>query len=188
LNSGDDALTLPAALNDRDALRRAAQDLVVAAFKVHYGSLVGYLAAAGVRSQDADDLAQEAFLRLYSAIFSGEKIECVRHWLFRVVRNLRVDRLRTRKWEIFLSPREWLRSRQPRDTALSPEASVLNLERLSQLENLMRGLTPVQFEYLYLRMEGCTYREIAGIYKVSIATVADVCARALVKLGAAANE
>src|SRR5689334_6292589 len=47
-----------------------------------------YLSYACRHQSDAEELTQEVFLRLYRALEANERIESVRHWIFRVARNL----------------------------------------------------------------------------------------------------
>src|SRR5271154_1926475 len=86
---------------DETALIRAAQDGDHAAFEqlVHaYDQSVLRLAMNLLRSQeDARDVYQEAFLRVFRSIDSF-RFDCSFHtWLYRIVTNICLDHLRKRK-------------------------------------------------------------------------------------------
>jgi RNA polymerase sigma-70 factor (ECF subfamily) len=54
-------------------------------------SLEGYLLCLGLVAQQADDIVQESFLRLYQAIKSGMEPKSARAWVFRVAHNLALN-------------------------------------------------------------------------------------------------
>ena len=93
--------TLPAQTMDEAALIRAAQEGDEDAFEqlVHaYDQSVLRLALNLLRSaEDANDVYQEAFLRVYRSLHTF-RFDCSFHtWLYRIVTNLCLDHLRKRK-------------------------------------------------------------------------------------------
>src|SRR6476646_7560579 len=50
-----------------------------------------YLVATGMRPQAAQELTQEAFLRLHATLLEGNSISSPRAWIFTVARNLAVN-------------------------------------------------------------------------------------------------
>ncbi|HEU5138416.1 MAG TPA: sigma-70 family RNA polymerase sigma factor, partial [Bacillales bacterium] len=52
--------------------------------------------------QEAEDLAQEAFLRAYLNIDSYDSNKKFSSWLFRIATNLTIDRLRKKKPDFYL--------------------------------------------------------------------------------------
>ncbi|MGE7137553.1 RNA polymerase sigma factor [Luteibacter sp. NPDC031894] len=73
--------------------KRAAQ--VVALFREHNAALVGFLRARLNSLADAQEVAQEVYLKLLS-LGEGTTIDSPRAFLFRAASNLAVDRLRMR--------------------------------------------------------------------------------------------
>lgn len=59
-------------------------------------SVAGYFARRGVPANDVEDCVQEVFLRVHKALPSLRDEERIGPWLFRIARNILVDRLRGR--------------------------------------------------------------------------------------------
>jgi hypothetical protein len=55
--------------------------------------LYRYLVSSGVEPAQAQDVTQEAFLRLYAALRDGASIHSLKGWVYRVAHNLAVDSL-----------------------------------------------------------------------------------------------
>jgi DNA-directed RNA polymerase specialized sigma24 family protein len=55
-----------------------------------------YLRSLGVSPQEARDICQEAFFRLYLALQRGERIRNLRAWVFTVAHNCRINEVRAR--------------------------------------------------------------------------------------------
>src|SRR2546426_10206183 len=73
-------------LRDRAAL--ALQDQVAQLFLEAREDVYRYLLSLGVYPPQAQEGAQEVFLRLYATLRKGEKIQNSRAWIFRVAHNL----------------------------------------------------------------------------------------------------
>ncbi len=99
---------------------------------------------------DADDLAQEAFLRAYRYLGSLKRPERFGPWLFQVVRSLARDRNRRREVE---------------KKALERRRELLRWEAVpngGEIGSALYRLTPAEYLALRLRyFEGMSYEEIA---------------------------
>ncbi len=73
-----------------DAVRAAVTQLFVA----HRGEICRYLSQRGCLLTEAEEIAQDVFLRLYRARIAGTHVDAPRRWLFTVARNLAIDHLR----------------------------------------------------------------------------------------------
>lgn len=110
-------------------------------------------------------------------------------WLMRVVHNIRVDRYRKQKREIgFEGPQvvqavDRLFAHEP-----DPETRLLTLERHRRVKASFRSLSPQQSQYLLLRAEGMKLREIAEMFGVTVQTVSESCAKAMLKFGKVSDE
>lgn len=153
-------------------------------FVEHRDHLYLYLLACGASPADADDLTQDTFLRLFRHLRAGKPVEKLQPWLFRVARNLLLDR---RKGNQYLSAGSEIAWAVWQDTVADPsvnlEQATLTEEKHAQLDKAFQTLTPLQIQYLHLRAEGLRHREIAEIYGVAVSTVVDVVRRAVEKLG-----
>lgn len=133
---------------------------------------------------EAEDLTQEAFLRLCKALLKGEEIRNIRFWIFRVAHNLAVNRLGSRQFVSTRGAESWedLERLLP-DIGLNPEQFMLRRERFERLLVGLKRLTANERQCLYLRAEGFRYREIAEIMNVGVPTVGEYLRRSIKKLG-----
>lgn len=128
---------------------------------------------------DAEELQQEAFLRLYSTLKKGEQIENVRSWVFRVARNLMLDRA---KHQDRVDPKTGVMSDHLAETLLDPqpttEQHLVDKAKMAQFQAAVDKLAPQQRECVLLRCQNLTYREIGEILGMSPSGVASAIARA----------
>ncbi len=139
-------------------------------FDEGFVSLYRYLDRLSGDPDLAEDLAQEAFVRLHRR---GEIPNDARAWLAAVASNLfRDERRGSRR-------RQKLLARQPADLTLgsppsSPDDAVELGERRAQVRRALDRLPLRDREMLLLRHEGYSYREIAvalGLAETSVGTM-----------------
>lgn len=146
--------------------------------------LLRYLVCLGLSADEAQDVAQDAFLSLHRHLASGGSKENIRSWLFRVAHNAARNR-QNRYERRFGAPLE--------DGAefgvdeATPERAVLEKEKFRTLRKAIRLLTESERECLLLRAGGLRYREIAEVLGVSTSTVGDTVDRAIRKLAEKCN-
>lgn len=144
---------------------------------------------AGIGSMaDAEDLAQECFLRLYRYMRQGREIDNPKLWLFHVAHNLMLDRHKSarRLWEV--EPPSWIEIVENHaDPSPDPEIILLQQERYAYMADAVRKLTDQQREALALKAEGLGYREIAEIMSLSTVAVAAHIRRAIAKMKVKSN-
>jgi len=164
-------------------MRASIREQVESYFLEFYPGIFRYLVVSGSNATDAEDFLQETFLRLYSQMLKGTPPRNLRNWLFRVAYNVRLDRMRSVSAERLWSDCEWLAcDERIADSCGDAESAMLQSEKTRRLQQALQSLTARQAEYLALRAEGLTYREIAEIHGVAIATVAQACGHALERL------
>jgi RNA polymerase sigma-70 factor (ECF subfamily) len=152
-------------------------------FELLWEPVCRYLILSSVGRAMAEDLAQEAFLRLYSCMEKGQSVDNVNAWVFRVARNLAVDYLRKKDplnsadSEIM----EFLTSVLP-DPAPDAEQMVLQGEDREQFEASLRSLSPQEQQCVFLRLEGLRYAEIAEVLGISVGNVSTYLSRGIRKL------
>lgn len=130
---------------------------------------------------EAEDIAQEAFLRLFAALRKGEKIRLAPAWVFRTAYNLAIDRCRAQGKTEPLEPGV-LRRVPLGATPATQERQLREAERARKLEQALELLSPQERRCLDLRAEGLRFREIAAALEVGISTVETFLARAVKKL------
>ena len=134
---------------------------LLALFLAHRGALVTY--ARGILGDHAraEDVAQEAYLRLADAA-GTRAIDEPQGYLYRIVRNLAVDSLRR------VLPLEAIADQIPLDRP-SPEAEALHKDQLRIVTAALAELPERSRIALEMhRLEGCKLREIADRLGISI--------------------
>ncbi len=124
---------------------------------------------------DAEDVVQDAFLSAWRSIRSFEGTS-FRAWLFRIVTNRALDRVRSRKRraELPLEPADDEEVTWAEPAAPGPELADIaaSREALAVVEEALRNVPEDQRAALLLRdVEGFAYEEIAMMTSVEIGTV-----------------
>lgn len=151
---------------------------VAAAFELLRDPVHRYLYRVLGDAEEAEDLTQEAFLRLYSHLQKGPAVANVRAWIFQVAHNLAFDRQKNRSRE----PRSSEALEQHQDPSPDAEQRVMEREKRARLQAALRRLSPQEKECLELRAEGLTYREIAGIMGMRPPTLVSFLGRVIQKI------
>lgn len=158
------------------ALIRAAQRGDQVAFEqlVHaYDRRVLRLAMNLLRSvEDAYDVYQEAFLRVYRNLHSF-RFDCSFHtWLYRIVANLCVDQLRKRKIrreepavvETAEGPRDRMDAVPEERAQGDPQRALLSRQLGERIQSVLRALTPRERMVFELRhYQGMRLRAIGDV-------------------------
>lgn len=180
-------------LDDRELVRRCLEgelssfDELMRRYEQKVYSLLYHMLG---NREDAADLAQEAFLKVFRALpsFRGEALFST--WLFRIVTNTCLDGRRKAK-------------RRPADISLSqlpgttgselpleipdhtndPQSTYLQSELQAEIQALLGRLPAAQRMVLVMRdLEGYSYEEIASMLNISIGTVKSRLNRARLRL------
>jgi len=121
------------------------------------------------------DGLQEVFLRFFVARSSGQDIQNAKSWLYRVLRNYLLDRVK----EAGFKNKASLEEAEEIPHGSNPEQEYLQAFTRKQI---LEVLAPRELECLQLRAEGFDYKEIAQILRVRSGTVGATLARALNKI------
>jgi RNA polymerase sigma-70 factor, ECF subfamily len=143
-----------------------------ALFQKLYPSLFRYLHRLTGDADVAEDIAQEAFVRLLrQSLPEGE----IRPWLFTVAMNLVRDHARK------TDRRQRLLTSAPTLVTPSalPDESVERAERVTRVRQVLERLPVRDRQLLLMREEGFRYEEIAAVIGVAPASVGTLIARAL---------
>src|SRR6266545_3166781 len=133
------------------------QDQVAQLFVELRDDVYRYLLSLGLHPPQAQEAAQEVFLRLYTTLKKGEKIRNPRGWIFRVAHNLG---LKTRSRQDNETPFDAALEARIVSMTPDPENELLDRERTLRFHHAVEGLSEQQRRCLFLRMEGLRYPEI----------------------------
>lgn len=128
-------------------------------------------------SSQAEDLAQEVFLKAFRALGSYDQGRKFSSWLFKIAHNTAIDQLRRK--ELVTVPLETPDRDEPDLVAMLPDASAETpagrAERrdlAAAIEGAVGSLKPLYREVVVLRyQEGLMYEEIAEVTGLPLGTV-----------------
>jgi RNA polymerase sigma-70 factor (ECF subfamily) len=139
----------------------------------HYGRVVGVLFRLTANRGDAEELANEVFVKLYRRQSLPSPGGNVAGWLHRTATNLGIDGLRK---DSRRRRHENAAAHEAREAHLAdgPLAAVLSGERRRRVREALAQLKPVQAQALILRASGFSYQEVADaldVKRVSVGTL-----------------
>ncbi len=139
------------------------------------GSLVRFLSTRVASEEDAADIAQEAFVRLYK-LKDPHKLENARAYLYQVASNIAIDNQRRAvlhtKWvnqEVSDNQEDTLADRLE---AENPERHLQNIQHLERVYRIVDDL-PEKCRQVFLmhRTQHLTYSQIAAEMELSVSSV-----------------
>lgn len=144
--------------------------------------LTQLLRKRGRTPEEAEDLVQEAFLRLHAFVREGKEVRESEAFLVRTVLNLSVDAHRREHRDLYV--REAVEDLPLVDLAPRPEEVLAAEQRLAQMRRVLdTKVSPRTREVYFLhRLEGYTYEEIGDRMHMSSRTVEKHVARAVTAL------
>ncbi|MDO8589171.1 MAG: sigma-70 family RNA polymerase sigma factor [Armatimonadota bacterium] len=127
---------------------------------------------------DANDVAQEAFIRVFNSIGTFRGDANFSTWLYRIVTNVYLDERKKAKSHLhtplddFVELEENTVTRQIEDTGPTPEEIAEQNERYGLLQKAIQSLPDYQrIMVLLYHTESKSYEEIADIMNLPIGTV-----------------
>ena len=187
MTSQDDSGEYVSALTDNLLLERIRQGDTTSfetLFHRHYDRVYGLLFRLVGNRSEAEELTQEAFIKLYhhayastplgAARVAAAKEQNISAWLYRVATNLGYDALRgrRRRWE-----RNTLLVPDPQGSP-STETQVEQQEQETAVRAALARLPQRQGQLLLLRQMGFTYAQCAQACDVAPGSVGTLLARA----------
>ncbi|HEV8548347.1 MAG TPA: sigma-70 family RNA polymerase sigma factor, partial [Polyangiaceae bacterium] len=125
--------------------------------------------------EDASEIVQEAFLRVYRGLDAFNGAASFFTWLYRIVKNLSIDLMRRPAWQRELS--EELAGEQVDALFLArladsdPESALRRRELSAVVGRAIEGLPPYHRAVILMReVEGMSYEEMAAAAGVSKGT------------------
>lgn len=138
---------------------------------------------------EALDLAQEIFVRVYRSLDACTDPDRFEHWLTRMVRNACIDQLRRRKAR---PPRHDVQAAEMTSLASAspdPEQQWLSTSRQKLVHRALQRLSDINREIIVLKdIQGLPLEEIAGLLELPLGTVKSRSSRARVELARAIVE
>jgi len=147
------------------------------------GSVYRYLMVVLGDPAEAEEITQEAFLRLYDRLHGGQSVRNVRAWIFRVAHNLAINQQKDRKDLAPLDSPPWDKLCKLRqDPGPNPEQKLLEQEKYQKLQAALARLSPQQQQCLILRAEGLRNKAIAEVLGINTWTAAKSVRRSVEKI------
>lgn len=157
---------------------RAFEELV----ERHQRAVIGTVAKMLGNASDAEDIAQQVFVRIWKSAVRYEAQAKFTTWLFTITRNLVFNevRRRQRKPTVSVDEREETTHRTVEDLqAVSPDDEMLQTEIEEAIDRAIQGLPDKQRMAVVLRRyEEMPYEEIAAVLEMSIPAVKSLLFRA----------
>jgi len=154
------------------------EDAFAELFRQHYVRLVGLVVRlVGERAQ-AEEIAGDAFWKLYHQPQLQADGNNVPGWLYRTATRMGIDALRGRKRRQLGHERL---ATAPAPAAVLPNApldAMLRAESVECVRAVLRRLRPAQAQILVLRHSGLSYQEIAAALDMKFTSVGTTLARA----------
>lgn len=146
----------------------------------YWRPLVSYAARLLPEGEDAEDVAQEALIRIWERRLFLESTTALRPLLYRIARNIALNRKRgwrTRNgWHARLSV-----TRRPQST--TPLQETLEHELQQAIDDAIRALPPRRRDaFILARFHDMSYSQIALVMGISAQTVANQISSALSEL------
>jgi RNA polymerase sigma-70 factor, ECF subfamily len=183
LPNNSNSNTLP---TDKDLIARC-QKADVTAFNAivsrHKGKIYNYVYRMTGSVEDAEDLTQEVFVRMYTGLSSFRAEASLSTWLFRIAGNLVIDKHRRRKHEkgmvssldtsySYGESEGESETREVPDYSQMPEKLLGQKELGAQIENALLKLPEkLRSAVILYDIENLSYEEIAQMEKVPLGTV-----------------
>lgn len=142
---------------------------VDALYRDHQSWLITWLWRRLGSRDEAQDVAQDTFMKILQRPVSLEEIREPRSWLATIAGRLVVDQARRRRLEqVYQESLQLL----PEATVPGPEEHWLILEALHAIDAMLAGLKPrVRTAFLLSRLEGLSYQKIAERMDMSVSSI-----------------
>jgi RNA polymerase sigma factor (sigma-70 family) len=171
---------LTARATDTTERVRTPDEQVTVYYREHAEPLYRYLTGIFGCEDDAEEITQEAFLRLYEALESGMQIDKPDAWVFTVARRLMLDRVKqsrndAAKYREFglVSGGIWMCDFP------APDEALFDSSRAQALKTALKELPEQERQFLYARAQGQKLRQIGEETGMDVRRVSEVIARAI---------
>ena len=137
--------------------------------------------------EDAKDISQDVFLKLYNNIKKFDYKSSFSTWLYRITVNTCIDEIRKRKGKEEFSIDDTNENNNIKkefsDNFLTPEENYMLKETRNEILDSINNLSEEHKIIIILRdLQGFSYNEISGILNISVGTVKSRISRARLQL------
>ena len=157
--------------------KQTVDEQVLQAYEECRDDVYYYGLTLGLGPAQAQDIAQEVFLKLYVQLRNGEEIRSFRAWVFRVAHNEALKLRAKERQHVEISPET-----EPVAGTVSIEKRMVEDETRRRVREAISELSPQQQQVLQLRAAGLRYREIAETIGIGTSTVNEFMRRAVARL------
>lgn len=174
----DPALKQSAVAGDRGAVERLFREL--------YPPVYGFCFTMTHSRTDAEDLAQQTFLKAFASLRTFRPAQPIGPWILRIAHNAFISQLRSRQPQTALDDPaiEPLASSDP-----APESVAISRETREEVQRALRSLAPPAQVVLVLRyQQQLSYEEIAAVIDKPVTTVTNRLFEARRELGRALSQ
>lgn len=162
-------------------LARGSKDALAGLYEQTHAAVYGFALSIVKNRDDAEDVLQDTYLQIWNAAGSYTPQGKPLAWIFTIVRNLALMRLREQSRTVAVAPEDW-------QSLFADEPAVDHEDRL-MLVSLLGSLSDEERQIVMLHtMTGLKHREIGELLGLRLPTVLSKYNRALKKLRIALEE
>ena len=123
-------------------------------------------------AEEAQDVAQEAFVLAFQKLNSFQRKSGLYTWLYRIAMNAWISRNRRQRPKISVDAVRESSGAEPEDTSETPEQEIEREEQVAQIRTAISELSPEHRAVLVLRdIDGCCYDDISEMLDIPVGTV-----------------
>lgn len=143
-----------------------------------------YLNRTGGKKDDADDLLQETFIKVYLNLDKYDPSFTFGQWIYTIAKNIFIDFRRRQRNDLPIdTPQDGSGTINPASREATPEERIINSQNGSQLQDYLSRMTPRYRRLIELRFfKEYSYEEIAAELGVPLGTVKTQIHRARARL------
>jgi len=136
------------------------------------GILQLYMQRTGGNREDADDLLQETFVKVFLNLNRYDQSYTFGQWIYTIARNTFVDHIRKRRGNLSIDLLQIGHSMMPAAATPTPEERVINDQQQAQLDHYLSRMSPRYRQLIELRFfREYSYEEIAQELEIPLGTV-----------------
>jgi RNA polymerase sigma factor (sigma-70 family) len=157
------------------AVARGEKDALAKLYEETYGAVYGYALSIVKNGQDAEDVLQDTYLKIWEGAGTYRPMGKPLAWIFTITRNLARMLLREQKRSVTVEPQDW--------EAVFAGRPEMNYEDRLVLLALLEILNSEERQIVMLHaLAGWKHREIAKFCKISLTATLSKYSRAMKKL------